>query len=193
MAELRDRFPFLSDCGLLVVLLSIVVAVTYVYVCSEHVYYWSDYSGHQNITHNIASHYRESPLVAARDVARSILDDYNALFTIPILPFVLLFGESRIVFEIALAVVYLLPFTLVLALIAVTLIPGRRRAVFYSTVALALLTPFTWVPTLRGYPVTGAACLIGLGVWAYQFLMQHATWSQVNGDLFGFVYTRGEN
>src|SRR6267143_209547 len=124
MAKLSNRFPFLLDSSLLVLLLAIVVAVTYVYVSSEHVYYWSDYSGYQNITHDIAAYYQQSPLAAARAVARSMLEDYNALFTIPILPFVLLFGDSRIVFEIALAVVYLVPFTLVLALIAVTLIPG---------------------------------------------------------------------
>jgi hypothetical protein len=155
------------DCGLLGLLLAVVVAVTTIYVSSEHVFYWSDYSGYQNITHNIAKQYLESPLTAVRAIARSMLEDYNALPTIPIVPIVLLFGESRLVFELALAVIYLLPFTLVLGLIAVTLIPGRPRAVFYSTAALALLTPFTWVPTLRGYPDTGAACLVGLAVWVY--------------------------
>src|SRR5437899_6443268 len=110
MRKLSDRFPWLLDSSLLVLLLAVVVTVTYVYVSSEHVFYWSDYSGYQNITHDIATRFHESPLAAARAVARSMLEDYNALFTIPILPFVLLFGESRIVFEIALAVAYLLPF-----------------------------------------------------------------------------------
>jgi hypothetical protein len=167
MRKLSERFPWLLDSSLIVLLFASVVAVTYIYVSSEHVFYWSDYSGYQNITHDIAARFHESPLAAARAVAGSMLLDYNALFTIPILPFVLLFGDSRIVFEIALAVVYLVPFTLVLGLIAVTLIPGQPRAVFYSTVAFALLTPFTWVPTLRGYPDTGAACLVGLAVWTY--------------------------
>jgi len=167
MPNLSKRFPWLLDASLLVLLLVVVVAVTYVYVSSEHVFYWSDYSGYQNITHDIAARYHESPLAAARAVAGSLFVDYNALFTIPILPVVLLFGDSRIVFELAIAIAYLLPFTLVLGLIAVRLIPGQPRAVFYSTVAVALLTPFTWVPTLRGYPDTGAACLVGLAVWAY--------------------------
>src|SRR5258708_8102202 len=167
MRKLSDRFPWLLDSSLLVLLLAVVVAVTYVYVSSEHVFYWSDYSGYQNITHDIAARYHKSPFVAARAVAGSLFLDYNALFTIPILPFVLLFGDSRIVFEIAIAVVYLVPFTLVLGLIAVTLIPARPRAIFYSTLPFALLTPFTWVPTLRGYPDTGAACLVGLALWAY--------------------------
>ena len=162
-----QRSAVWAEGGRLALLLAIVVAVTFAYVSSEHIFYWSDYSGYQNLTHEIAADYRSSPLTAARAVARSMLQDYNALFTLPLLPFVLLLGDSRIVFEIALAVVYLLPFMLVLGLIAIKLIPGPPRAVFYSTVVLALLTPFTWVPTLRGYPDTGAACLVALAVWTF--------------------------
>jgi hypothetical protein len=37
MRKLSDRFPWLLDCSLLVLLLAVVVAVTYVYVSSARV------------------------------------------------------------------------------------------------------------------------------------------------------------
>jgi hypothetical protein len=164
---LKARQSLLTDGSLVVILIITIVAVTSLYVSSEHTFYSSDYAGYQNITQSVVAGYRASLRSAIGAIVGSIEAEYNALFTIPLIPFVLFFGESRIVYEISLAVVYLLPFTLVVAAIAVQLIPVQPRAVFWSTVAVILLTPIAWVPTLRGYPDTGGALLICAGIWAY--------------------------
>jgi hypothetical protein len=164
---LKPRQNLLANSGLALVLVSTILAVTYLYVSSESTFYSSDYAGYQNISQGIVARYRTSLAAAAGAIVRSTAAEYNAIFTIPLVPFLLIFGESRLVYEIALAVVYLLPFILVLGAIAVQLIPMQPRVVLWSTVAVVLLMPPTWVPTLRGYPDTGAAFLLSLAIWVY--------------------------
>jgi hypothetical protein len=163
----KPRQNLLTNSGLALVLVTAILAVTYLYISSESTFYSSDYAGYQNITQGIVADYWTSLAAAARAIVRSTAAEYNAIFTIPLIPFLLIFGESRLVYEIALAAVYLLPFTLVLGAIAVQLIPKQARVVFWSTVAMVLLMPPTWVPTLRGYPDTGAAFLLLLAIWVY--------------------------
>lgn len=185
MTRLKQRQELLIDLVLGIALLAAILSVTYLYVSSEHIFYWSDYSGYQNITHAIVAHSYESPGAAIGAIAGSMGSDYNAIFTIPLVPVIRIFGESRLVYELGLAVVYLLPFTLVLAAVAVKLIPLRPRAVFWSTVALTLLTPMVWEPTLRGYPDTGAAFAIALAVWIYLYNTRLDRWWQI--PLIGFL------
>jgi hypothetical protein len=165
--NLKFRRALLINTGLTVLTTAIIVGVVYFYVSSERTFYWSDYAGYQNITQGILSRYRRSLLTAIDAVVRSTKAEYNAIFAIPLIPFLLVWGESRVVYEIALAVAYLLPFTLALSAIAVQLVPARPLIVFWLSVAVILFTPATWVPTLRGYPDTGAAVLMCAGIWAY--------------------------
>jgi hypothetical protein len=155
------------DAISVVLLLGIVLSVTYLYVSSESTFYTSDYGGYQAITQGLVARYQESLRAALAAVIRSTNDEYNAYFAVPLVPFLLLLGDSRLAFETALAVVYLVPFTLAVAAIAIELLPERPRLAFWSTATIVLLTPIAWVPTLRGYPDTGAAFLTCTAIWAY--------------------------
>lgn len=163
----RRARAWLLDGLLLIALLAIVVGGAALYVRQERVFYWYDLAGYHNGARGLAELYRQSPAAARRATRDSLAQDYNALYAVPLLPVLLVCGTSRQSYVAALAAVYLLPFALALGAIAVRLIPARPRPVFWSTAVLALLLPPTWLPTLRGYPDTGAALLVAGAVWLY--------------------------
>ncbi len=158
-----------SLTGGLALLAALLAAVTIVsiYVSNEHDFYTSDYRGYESITHRVVASLQQSPRTAVVIVASSMRDDYNALFTLPLVPFVLVFGESRLLYETALTVAYALPLGLVVGGVGVRLIRAPARPVFWSTVALTQLLPMAWVPSLRGYPDAGGACLVWMAMWVY--------------------------
>jgi hypothetical protein len=82
-------------------------------------------------------------------------------------PFIFFFGDSRIVYIVSNALVYIVPFSLVMGVLATKIIPVHSHIVFWSTTFLTLLIPPTWISTLRGYPDIGAAVLIGLAILFY--------------------------
>lgn len=156
----------LLDAGLALLLLAVILGVATVYVSRERTFYAYDVGGYYDTAGGIAARCLKSPRAAWRMITGSLRSEYNALYTIPLLPALLLFGESRQVYIAALAVVYLLPFTLALGALGARLLPGGRRRGFWLTVAFTALTPAAWVPTLRGYPDTGAALLVALAALA---------------------------
>lgn len=165
----------LVNVSLFFLLVLFVTMVTYVYVSSEHTFYAWDYGGYQNLTRSTATAFIESPnnvlLTAIKTLYkawRSTAEEFaNIIPTLPLLPFILTFGDSRLVYILSIALVYLLPFALVLGAIAAKLIPLYPRSVYWSTALLTLLTPVAWAPTLRGLPDTGGALLIALAVLVY--------------------------
>jgi hypothetical protein len=159
--------PPAMDGVLAIITVSLVALIVGTYVSREHTLYWSDYSGYQEITNNLVDEYRESIRVGLGAVWHSMGSDYNALFTIPLVPVALFLGRSRLVFEESLALAYLVPFILSMGLVATELVSAPRRPVFWSTVIASLLTPMVWLPTLRGYPDSGGAALMALAVWIY--------------------------
>jgi hypothetical protein len=94
----------------------------------------------------------------------SLSEPYNRYFTLPLVPFVWLFGDSRVVYVLGIVLVYHLPLVLTVGALAGTLVPQRPWAAFWSGVGLALLVPTTWLPSVIGFPDAGAAALIGLAV-----------------------------
>lgn len=165
----------LSNGSLLVLLVLFVIIVTSVYVSSEHTFYWWDYSNYQNHTRDTARAFLESPNNLLYKAVRTLYRTWkstgsefgNVTPTVALFPFLLIFGDSRLVYIVSIALVYLLPFALVLGAIATKLIPFHPRAVFWSTALLTLLIPTVWAPTLRGYPDTGGALLIALAILVY--------------------------
>jgi hypothetical protein len=174
--------------GALVSLLALVIAgVTFLYVSGERFFYCWDYSGYQDLTIDLATSFRDSPTEAVDRVRRSLGDDYPQVVIVPLVPFMLAAGghESRMVYVQSLALMYLLPFTLVMGAIAVTLLPLCPRWVLGSTAALTLLIPMAWVPTLRGSPDTAGALLIALAVLIYVQDIDLKHWWRV--PLIGFL------
>ncbi|MEM4723798.1 MAG: hypothetical protein QXP01_02165 [Candidatus Hadarchaeum sp.] len=141
------------------------VAITWAYVRSETGIYWWDYANYQNISHAVMSELYQSPWKAAQFIARSRANNYNAIFTVPLLPFLLLFGESRTSFEIGLVTAYLIPFTLVMGGIASRIISAKSSLIYWLTVVITFLIPTLWAPVLRGYPDIGAAACIAMAIF----------------------------
>jgi|YNPBryantNP2012_1023418.scaffolds.fasta_scaffold03301_4 hypothetical protein len=141
-----------------------VILFTWLYVSSETGIYWWDYANYQNITHRLVRALRQSPLEAIRFLQESLSHNYNAIFAIPLLPILMLLGESRLTFEIGLVLVYLLPFAIIMGNISKHIVPNSRFG-YWAGIIITLLTPPVWAPTLRGYPDIGALACIALAVF----------------------------
>src|SRR5512143_1785746 len=88
--ELKYQRYLLLHAGLAFVLLAVIAAVIFFYVDNEHTFYISDYAGYQNITHDIVAQYQHSPLSALAAIVQSTTAEYNAIFTIPLIPWMLI-------------------------------------------------------------------------------------------------------
>ena len=167
---------WMIDSGLTVLLTLTVIVIPYIYVSSERTFYHWDLAHFQNLTSTVARMLHQSRFWWLREVIQSLGDTYNKMFTLPLVPFVLAFGDSRLVYVTSVAVVYMLPLALVVGAVATTLIPCHRRGVFWSASILALFTPIAWAPILRGWPDVGAVVLISIAVWLYLQDVTLKTW-----------------
>ncbi len=174
----RSHFK-LADSLWLLFLITITITFTCIYIASERTFYWWDFVIYQYRTLDIWNAWQESPTVAFDRVLDSLSDDYNKLYTLPLLPFLFILEPSRLAFVLGIVVAYQLPFSLALGAIATKLIPGNPRLVFGSTVVLAFLTPGTWVPSLRGFPDIGGAFLLLLAIWIYLHDIRLKRWWQI--------------
>lgn len=176
---------FLIDGFFLFLVVLVTVAVTSIYVSSEHTFYWWDYAGYNTATVNTANLFRDSPDRAWRGVIESLSKEKNLLISLPLVPFILLFGESRLSYILSVSLIYVLPFRLLLGAISAKLIPVYSRRVFWSTVLLSLLIPMSWVPTLRGYLDTGGCVFVALAILVYLQDVKLKSWWKI--PLIGFL------
>ncbi|WP_333345688.1 hypothetical protein [Microcoleus sp. B3-A4] len=161
------------------------MGVTSIYVSSEHTFYWWDYAGYNTATVNTANLFRDSPDKAWRGVIESLSKEKNLLISLPLVPFILLFGESRLSYILSVSLIYVLPFRLLLGAISAKLIPVYPRRVFWSTVLLSLLIPMSWIPTLRGYLDTGGCVFVALAILVYLQDVKLKSWWKI--PLIGFL------
>jgi hypothetical protein len=159
--------PGPTDAALLIALVAVVLSVTYAYVTSERFFYFWDYAVYQDLAFSTASAFRQSWGAGWSEVRRSLRDDYNALFALPLAPLLGGRHDSRLAFELCLALAYLCPFALSIGLLATRVVTGPARTVFWTAAWLTLLIPMSWIPTLHGYPDAGAATLVVLALWVY--------------------------
>ncbi len=179
----------------LLAILCVVILVS-VYVRQERFFYFYDFAGYQGVAQDLAYTFSQDPLAAMSRIKNSLELEYNDLFAIPLVPWLLLFGESRLVYELSAALLFQLPYALALGGIAHRLVskgnslskkgtseigqdsqlsvsPHRvthlPRLVFWLTVFLTLASPTVWGPLLRGLPDVGAACLVALAIWIYLY------------------------
>jgi hypothetical protein len=162
-----DRQKILSDFGWLALLILVTVAIATPYVSSERFFYFWDFANYPNQTSELVAIFRESKLQAIRVLLNSFSTEYNKLPCLPLIPFILIFGDSRLVYILSCVLVYLVPFSLVMGKIATKIIPIYPRTVFWSTAFLTILIPPIWIATLRGYPDVGGAVIIGLAILVY--------------------------
>jgi hypothetical protein len=172
----------LVDAGLLALLALTIGIITVAYISREqNFHWWIDWYAR---TLDIVTTFRESPSKAIELVQRSLIGERNRLYTLPLIPFILVFGSSRLVYETGLALVYLLPFALVMGAIATQLIRKHSRTLFWATAFLTLLVPVSWIPTFMGIPDTGGAAFVGLAAFVYLQDVRLKQWWRI--PLIGF-------
>jgi hypothetical protein len=162
--ELRTYERVIGHAYLLGACIVFAVALTSSYVGRENAFYFWDQAVFQNLAARTAQGFGSSLAEGYHTVGQSLTEDYNGLFAVPLTPVLRRLGTTRLGYELSIALVYLLPFALVLGTISVAVIHGPRAAVFWTTAGIALLTPMTWVPGFRGYPDVGAALLVAVAL-----------------------------
>lgn len=154
----------------LVVLLLITLGITVPYVSSQHAFLGGDINdGFYRQTIEVSQLFRSSPWQAIQTVFQAANTTYNKFYTLPLIPFVLAFGDSYLVYIVSVAIVYLLPLNLMMGVLAVKLIPGQPKVVFTSAVFLSLLIAPDWIAVLIGHPDIGATLLVVLAIWVCLF------------------------
>ncbi|MDI9639103.1 hypothetical protein QM565_25665 [Geitlerinema splendidum] len=143
------------------------VAITYLYISNEQTFYFWDRSVYHQWTIEIAQAFLDSPYLALQFIQNTLVSDYNRLYTIPLIPWVLIGGGSRFNYILGIVLVYQVPFCFILGKTAQVLLNKDTPFVFWSTSLIALINPSLWIPTLRGYPDIGGALFISLFILVY--------------------------
>lgn len=162
-ASRRELLPF--ALALSAVLVSGLLFVAF-HLKRERVFYYWDYQTHYELAAQTTRAFGQS-LGAGLAFAKGTLgSDYNALYTLPLLPFLAVFGATRAVYLSAVFVVYHVPvFALTGAWLA-RLFPERRPLALGIGVVIAASLPNYWYIVLRGYPDVCGLMLIALaGLW----------------------------
>ncbi len=144
-----------------------VVGTSYYQSSRERMFYYWDLGGYFNMAVEFFDRFSLNWVDGLRFVKQSFASDFSALFAVPLTPFFYLFGESRNVYIVAIALVYLFPCALLLGTLAVKVLPGRRSGVFWSVTGLALLSPYFWPATLSGFPDIGGMIFVLMAALAY--------------------------
>lgn len=182
-SRLEVRQKLLVDVGLLALLALFIGIVTITYICSErNFHWWIDWHAR---TLEVVTALRDSPAEALQLVKYSLVGERNRLFTLPLIPFIWVFGSSRLVYELGLALVYLLPFALAMGAIATQLIRAHSRTVFWATAFLTLFIPVSWIPTFMGIPDTGGAAFVSLATFVYLQDVRLKQWWRI--PVMGFL------
>ncbi|WAL58450.1 hypothetical protein [Thermocoleostomius sinensis] len=151
---------------LIAILVLLTMVMTIPYLRSQRVFLGGDINdGFYQLTLRVIESFRQSPIAALQLIYQSFNQNYNKLFSLPLIPFFLLFGNSYLVYVIALAIVYLLTFALVMGAIATQLIPIHSKAVFTSAALITVLLTPNWVTIFQGYPDISGTLVISMAIW----------------------------
>src|SRR5919199_4330952 len=134
--RVEGRQKVLVNAGFLALLTLIILVVTTLYISSERNFHWWIDWYYPAI--QISDGLRNSPSDAIELLKTSLTQERNRLYVLPLVPLFWAFGNSRLVYEIGLALVYLLPLPLVMGAIAAQLIQTHRQIVFWATAFLML-------------------------------------------------------
>ncbi len=168
----------LLDALLLLAFILLGVSMIAAYVTRESYFFYWDWTEFWQRSvrqfHAFQHSFREG-----REVLRiSMGEEYNFLYTLPLLPFLWAFGTSRLAYLVGVTVVYQVPFCLAMGAVGSRMVDGRRQAAFWTAALIALLVPTTWLATFRGCPDVGAAALVTLAVWIYLGDTQLRNWQR---------------
>ena len=128
--------------------------------------YW-DGSAYEQFTLTVADAFSSSLGTGVARVVASLSDDYNFLFTVPLVPFVDAFGRYRAVFIGAMYLCFFVPYMLLAALVARRVFPEYAREAGRFAAVAAFLTPSAWWHLAIGYPDVGGAAVIAAMLLLY--------------------------
>lgn len=148
------------------------------YVRAERTVPFWDQAGYWLKTLAIADRLPHDPLGTLGTVLRTIRrDDYNQLIVLPLAPVVALLGESRLVYVLAIAVLYGLVAAASIALFTERAFLRPLRATPLG-VALAVVSivvaPRLWLPVLVGLPDVAGCIVVPLAWWALREPLEDA-------------------
>ncbi|NJL90434.1 MAG: hypothetical protein HC916_12065 [Coleofasciculaceae cyanobacterium SM2_1_6] len=172
----------LANLSLFTLLFLFTMIVALIYSHSEKTFYAGDFAPvyYHNNVQLVVNAWRQSPFQAMVGIWQSLGRDHSQLFVIPLLPLLLILGDSRVNFILSVGVVYLFPLSLVLGAIAPRLlITSNPQFTFWLTAFVSLLVPATWLPTLRGYPDAGGLLAISGAIF---LVVSASSLSQNSGD-----------
>jgi hypothetical protein len=146
----------------------------------KYFYFWDTY-GYQQMTIHQMNNFLSSPKDSVKDIFSSLGNEYNYLFTIPLLPLMYILGSthSRSTYILSLSLIYLLPYLIVLGMTAQKLVDSQSKVAFIAAMAAGVFSNAIWLPTLRGFPDTGAALLLIIASYAYLSDRELKQWWQV--------------
>lgn len=159
-------------CGILLTIF--IMSFSWLYVYSENTFYFWDYSYYHITTlikgleyYNLDNITFDNVIHELKVIWGSSYHEYSDYFKLPIIPLVLLFGDSREVYISSITIIYLLPLIFSISYLATSVIQSDKRNVFWITTAVAVLTPSLWIPTLKGFPDSFAVSLVCLSSAVY--------------------------
>lgn len=155
------------DIFLLSVLITFSLLLTYFYVSQEQYYYYWDYVRSFQQLNDLVDSFQKSALEGIGLIIISLFDDYTQLPSIPLLPFRIVLGSSRLGFIGGLVLAYVIPFCLVMGLTISKTILVKPRFIFWSTSFFSLLIPSIWISIFRGFPDIGGSTLVSLAILTY--------------------------
>jgi len=139
------------------------------YVSQERIVYYWDYMVYWTKTVELAAKLQtESPGDALDGMRRATQgDDYGpAPALLPAIAAVL-FGDSRLVYILALANLYLVGFAATSVMFVRRMVPNAGAIATVIPLLMVLLCPVPWMPLLRGYLDIGGAAIAVLVLFAY--------------------------
>ncbi|MDB9528818.1 hypothetical protein PN498_22690 [Oscillatoria sp. CS-180] len=159
-----DKSALVSNLTLLSILTIVIATISIGYVSNdEYIYFW-DTANYHNQSVELANIFRSSIVDGFNTFFSSLGRDYNQVPCLPIVPIILIFGDSRLVFITGLALLYILPFSLSTGVIVVRLLNSYSFAIFWMTAFSAILMPPVWNSILVGYPGIGGAAIMNLAI-----------------------------
>ncbi|AZO43469.1 hypothetical protein EJ076_21420 [Mesorhizobium sp. M7D.F.Ca.US.005.01.1.1] len=165
---------FWTGTYLCTVLLGVALAVIYVSL-EEPVYYW-DFAAYFDTFNRQGTLLVQSPLEWLSHLRASIAtEDYSAAILVPLMPFHIVFGDSRFSYIAGIVAIYLVPTALFIgrmSYLEAATETSSSRSWLAVWIAAFLYTPF-WAATLRGLPdVAGCLALSAATyfLWKSRFL-----------------------
>ena len=146
--------PKFNASTILAIVAAILISagITTMYLSAESGLYWSDYNYYQFISKTVREALIENPLTGLALIVYSTKLLYNFLFTIPLLPVSLIFGDNRFAFIVSQVILFQIPAAILLASLINYTLKTRSNRIFWISFTIFMSQPALWACSLRGYP-----------------------------------------